>query len=98
MFRDTFIELSRGGSIRAKRCLAHHREHFLCTHFAEICEIMAADDVSFSLGDSLRPGSIADANDAAQFAELETLGELTKLAWERARPTSAGTAPPCCAT
>jgi phosphomethylpyrimidine synthase len=73
--------VSRGGSIMAKWCLAHHRESFLYTHFAEICEIMKAYDVSFSLGDGLRPGSIADANDAAQFAELETLGELTKKAW-----------------
>ncbi|HTR32147.1 MAG TPA: phosphomethylpyrimidine synthase ThiC [Puia sp.] len=75
--------VSRGGSIMAKWCLAHHRESFLYTHFAEICEIMRAYDVSFSLGDGLRPGSIADANDAAQFAELETLGELTKIAWKR---------------
>ena len=75
--------VSRGGSIMAKWCLAHHRENFLYTHFGEICEIMRAYDVAFSLGDGLRPGSIADANDAAQFAELETLGELTKLAWER---------------
>ncbi|ANM31338.1 thiamine biosynthesis protein ThiC [Acidobacteria bacterium Mor1] len=74
--------VSRGGSIMAKWCLAHHQESFLYTHFEEICEIMAAYDVSFSLGDGLRPGSIADANDEAQFAELETLGELTKLAWE----------------
>jgi phosphomethylpyrimidine synthase len=74
--------VSRGGSILAKWCLAHHQENFLYTHFAEICEIMQAYDVSFSLGDGLRPGSIADANDAAQFAELETLGELTKVAWE----------------
>ncbi len=73
--------VSRGGSIMAKWCLAHHKESFLYTHFAEICEIMRAYDVSFSLGDGLRPGSIADANDAAQFAELETLGELTKIAW-----------------
>ena len=72
--------VSRGGSIMAKWCLAHHRESFLYTHFEEICEIMKAYDVSFSLGDGLRPGSIADANDAAQFAELETLGELTKVA------------------
>jgi len=72
--------VSRGGSIMAKWCLAHHRESFLYTHFEEICEIMKAYDVSFSLGDGLRPGSIADANDAAQFAELETLGELTKTA------------------
>ena len=74
--------VSRGGSIHAKWCLAHHRENFAYTHFEEICEIMKAYDVSFSLGDGLRPGSIADANDAAQFAELETLGELTKRAWE----------------
>ena len=75
--------VSRGGSIMAKWCLAHHEESFLYTRFLEICEIMAAYDVSFSLGDGLRPGSIADANDEAQFAELETLGELTKIAWER---------------
>jgi phosphomethylpyrimidine synthase len=74
--------VSRGGSIMAKWCLAHHQESFLYTHFEEICEIMKAYDVAFSLGDGLRPGSIADANDAAQFAELETLGELTKIAWE----------------
>jgi phosphomethylpyrimidine synthase len=74
--------VSRGGSIMAKWCLAHHQESFLYTHFEEICEIMKAYDVSFSLGDGLRPGSIADANDQAQFAELETLGELTKTAWE----------------
>ena len=74
--------VSRGGSIMAKWCLAHHQESFLYTHFREMCEIMAAYDVSFSLGDGLRPGSIADANDAAQFAELETLGELTTVAWE----------------
>jgi len=74
--------VSRGGSIMAKWCLAHHRESFLYTHFHEICEIMARYDVSFSLGDGLRPGSIADANDRAQFAELETLGELTQVAWE----------------
>jgi phosphomethylpyrimidine synthase len=73
--------VSRGGSILAKWCLAHHAENFLYTHFEEICEIMKAYDVSFSLGDGLRPGSIADANDDAQFAELETLGELTKVAW-----------------
>jgi phosphomethylpyrimidine synthase len=73
--------VSRGGSIHAKWCLAHHRENFAHTHFAEICEIMRAYDVSFSLGDGLRPGSIADANDAAQFAELDTLGELTRVAW-----------------
>jgi phosphomethylpyrimidine synthase len=75
--------VSRGGSILAKWCLAHHQENFLYTHFAEICDIMRAYDVSFSLGDGLRPGSIADANDAAQFAELETLGELTRIAWAR---------------
>ncbi|KZD04918.1 phosphomethylpyrimidine synthase ThiC [Oceanibaculum pacificum] len=74
--------VSRGGSILAKWCLAHHKENFLYTHFEEICEIMKAYDVSFSLGDGLRPGSIADANDAAQFAELETLGELTQIAWK----------------
>ena len=74
--------VSRGGSIMAKWCLSHHKESFLYTHFREICEIMRAYDVSFSLGDGLRPGSIADANDEAQFAELETLGELTKIAWE----------------
>ncbi|MBY0331238.1 MAG: phosphomethylpyrimidine synthase ThiC [Acetobacteraceae bacterium] len=74
--------VSRGGSILAKWCLAHHRENFLHTHFTEICEIMRAYDVAFSLGDGLRPGSIADANDAAQFAELETLGELTQIAWK----------------
>ena len=74
--------VSRGGSIMAKWCLSHHKESFLYTHFEEICEIMKAYDVAFSLGDGLRPGSIADANDAAQFAELETLGELTKIAWK----------------
>ena len=74
--------VSRGGSIMAKWCLAHHQESFLYTHFEEICEIMKAYDVAFSLGDGLRPGSIADANDEAQFAELETLGELTKIAWK----------------
>lgn len=74
--------VSRGGSIMAKWCLAHHKESFLYTHFEEICEIMKAYDVAFSLGDGLRPGSIADANDAAQFAELETLGELTQIAWK----------------
>jgi phosphomethylpyrimidine synthase len=73
--------VSRGGSILAAWCLAHHRENFLYTHFEEICEIMKAYDVGFSLGDGLRPGSIADANDAAQFAELDTLGELTQVAW-----------------
>ena len=75
--------VSRGGSIMAKWCLAHHQESFLYTHFREINEIMRAYDVSYSLGDGLRPGSIADANDRAQFAELETLGELTKLAWDQ---------------
>lgn len=74
--------VSRGGSIMAKWCLYHHQENFLYTHFEEICEIMKRYDVSFSLGDGLRPGSIADANDAAQFAELETLGELTRIAWK----------------
>lgn len=74
--------VSRGGSILAKWCLAHHKENFLYTHFEDICEIMKAYDVSFSLGDGLRPGSLADANDEAQFAELETLGELTKIAWK----------------
>jgi len=74
--------VSRGGSIMAKWCLAHHEENFLYTHFEEICEIMKAYDVAFSLGDGLRPGSLADANDAAQFGELETLGELTKVAWK----------------
>ncbi len=74
--------VSRGGSILAKWCLSHHEENFLYTHFEDICKLMAKYDVSFSLGDGLRPGSIADANDAAQFAELETLGELTKVAWE----------------
>ncbi|MBZ0104867.1 MAG: phosphomethylpyrimidine synthase ThiC [Sulfuricella denitrificans] len=73
--------VSRGGSIMAKWCLSHHRESFLYTHFEDICEIMKAYDVSFSLGDGLRPGSIYDANDAAQFGELETLGELTQIAW-----------------
>ncbi|MGH8255334.1 MAG: phosphomethylpyrimidine synthase ThiC [Steroidobacteraceae bacterium] len=75
--------VSRGGSIMAKWCLAHHRESFLYEHFEEICDICRAYDVSFSLGDGLRPGCIADANDAAQFAELETLGELTRIAWAR---------------
>jgi len=74
--------VSRGGSIMAKWCLAHHQESFLYTRFREICEIMRAYDVSFSLGDGLRPGSIADANDEAQFAELHTQGELTRIAWE----------------
>ncbi len=74
--------VSRGGSIMAKWCLAHHHESFLYTHFEEICEIMKAYDVSFSLGDGLRPGCIADANDEAQFAELDTLGELTQIAWK----------------
>ncbi len=75
--------VSRGGAIMAQWCLAHHQESFLYTHFEEMCDLMRAYDVSFSLGDGLRPGSIADANDAAQFAELETLGELTKIAWDR---------------
>ncbi len=75
--------VSRGGSIMARWCLSHHRESFLYEHFEEICDIMRAYDVSFSLGDGLRPGSIADANDAAQFAELETLGELTQIAWRK---------------
>jgi phosphomethylpyrimidine synthase len=75
--------VSRGGSIMAKWCLAHHRESFLYERFAEICEILKAYDVSFSLGDGLRPGSTADANDRAQFAELDTLGELTKIAWDQ---------------
>ena len=75
--------VSRGGSIMAKWCLAHHKESFLYTHFDEICDLMRKYDVSFSLGDGLRPGSIADANDRAQFAELETLGELTKVAWDK---------------
>ena len=74
--------VSRGGAIMAKWCLAHHKENFLYTHFEEICDIMKAYDVAFSLGDGLRPGSIADANDEAQFGELETLGELTKIAWK----------------
>lgn len=75
--------VSRGGSIMAGWCLAHHRESFLYERFGDICDIMARYDVSFSLGDGLRPGSIADANDAAQFAELETLGELTRIAWDK---------------
>ncbi|MGB5092626.1 MAG: phosphomethylpyrimidine synthase ThiC, partial [Parvibaculum sp.] len=75
--------VSRGGSIMAKWCLSHHKESFLYTHFEEICDIMRQYDVSFSLGDGLRPGSIADANDEAQFAELETLGELTQIAWKK---------------
>ncbi|MEM6571734.1 MAG: phosphomethylpyrimidine synthase ThiC, partial [Planctomycetota bacterium] len=74
--------VSRGGSIMAKWCLAHHEENFLYTHFERICEVMKKYDVSFSLGDGLRPGSIADANDEAQFGELETLGELTEIAWK----------------
>jgi phosphomethylpyrimidine synthase len=74
--------VSRGGSIMAKWCLSHHKENFLYTHFEDICEIMKAYDVAFSLGDGLRPGSLADANDEAQFGELETLGELTKIAWK----------------
>ena len=75
--------VSRGGSIMAKWCLAHHRESFLYERFDEICEIMRAYDVSFSLGDGLRPGCLADANDEAQFAELKTLGELTKKSWDK---------------
>ncbi|WP_164122707.1 MULTISPECIES: phosphomethylpyrimidine synthase ThiC [Sphingobacterium] len=74
--------VSRGGSIMAKWCLFHHQENFLYTHFEEICQLMSQYDIAFSLGDGLRPGSIADANDEAQFAELETLGELTKIAWK----------------
>lgn len=74
--------VSRGGAILAKWCLAHHQENFLYTHFEDICEIMKAYDIAFSLGDGLRPGAIADANDEAQFAELQTLGELTKVAWQ----------------
>ncbi|HMY01661.1 MAG TPA: phosphomethylpyrimidine synthase ThiC, partial [Agitococcus sp.] len=74
--------VSRGGSIMAKWCLAHHKENFLYTHFDEICQIMKAYDVSFSLGDGLRPGSIQDANDEAQLGELKTLGELTQIAWQ----------------
>ncbi|MEK7855532.1 MAG: phosphomethylpyrimidine synthase, partial [Acidobacteriota bacterium] len=80
--RRTTGIVSRGGSIMAKWCLAHHEESFLYTRFRDICEIMRTYDVAFSLGDGLRPGSIADANDEAQFAELDTLGELTKIAWE----------------
>jgi phosphomethylpyrimidine synthase len=79
--RRTTGIVSRGGSILAKWCLAHHQENFITTHFDEICELLASYDVAFSLGDGLRPGSVADANDAAQFAELETLGELTQRAW-----------------
>jgi phosphomethylpyrimidine synthase len=75
--------VSRGGSIMAKWCLSHHKESFLYTHFEDICDIMRSYDVTFSLGDGLRPGAIADANDRAQFAELETLGELTKIAWNK---------------
>jgi len=82
VYRRTGI-VSRGGSILAKWCLAHHQENFLYTHFEEICEIMRAYDISFSLGDGLRPGSIADANDDAQLGELATLGELTQIAWKR---------------
>ena len=74
--------VSRGGSIMAKWCLHHHKENFLYTEFERICELMKRYDISFSLGDGLRPGSIADANDEAQFAELKTLGQLTKIAWE----------------
>ena len=81
--RRTTGIVSRGGSIMARWCLAHHRESFLYEHFGDICDIMRQYDVSFSLGDGLRPGCIADANDAAQFAELDTLGELTKVAWDR---------------
>src|SRR5262249_33360548 len=81
--RRTTGIVSRGGSIMARWCLAHHKESFLYERFDEICDIMRAYDVSFSLGDGLRPGSIADANDRAQFAELETLGELTKIAWQK---------------
>ncbi|VTZ49637.1 thiamin (pyrimidine moiety) biosynthesis protein [Methylocella tundrae] len=81
--RRTTGIVSRGGSIMARWCLAHHKESFLYERFDEICDVMRAYDVSFSLGDGLRPGSIADANDRAQFAELETLGELTKIAWEK---------------
>ena len=77
--------VSRGGSIIAKWCLAHHQQNFLYTRFREICEIMQAYDVSFSLGDGLRPGSIADANDQAQFAELRTQGELNRIAWAHDR-------------
>lgn len=80
--RRTTGIVSRGGSIMAKWCLAHHKESFLYEHFEDICEIMKAYDIAFSLGDGLRPGSIADANDEAQFAELETLGELTQIAWK----------------
>ena len=80
--RRLTVIVSRGGSILAKWCLSHHQENFTYTHFREICEIMQAYDVSFSLGDGLRPGSIADANDEAQFAELKTQGELTRIAWE----------------
>src|SRR6185295_9772255 len=75
--------VSRGGSIHAAWCLAHHRENFLYEHFEELCQILAAYDVAFSLGDGLRPGSIADANDESQLAELATLGELTKVAWKQ---------------
>ena len=78
--------VSRGGSIMAKWCLAHHKESFLYTHFEEICEIMKAYDVAFSLGDGLRPGSIYDANDEAQLGELKTLGELTDIAWKHDVP------------
>ena len=81
--RRTTGIVSRGGSIMARWCLAHHKESFLYERFDEICDVMRAYDVSFSLGDGLRPGSIADANDRAQFAELETLGELTKIAWAK---------------
>ncbi len=74
--------VSRGGSIMAKWCLAHHKENFLYTHFEDICEIMKQYDVAFSLGDGLRPGSVWDANDDAQLGELKTLGELTQIAWQ----------------
>ena len=77
--------VSRGGSIMAKWCLSHHQENFLYTHFQDICDIMKTYDVAFSLGDGLRPGSLADANDAAQFGELQTLGELTKVAFTAGR-------------
>lgn len=75
--------VSRGGSIMASRCLAHHQENFLYRHFEELCDVFAAYDVAFSLGDGLRPGSVADANDAAQLSGLRTLGELTEVAWAR---------------
>ena len=81
--RRTTGIVSRGGSILAKWCLTHHQENFLYTHFEEICAIMRRYDIAFSLGDGLRPGCTADANDDAQFGELRTLGELTELAWQR---------------